>query len=49
MVTLVLTVVTLVLTEFNKLLTVVTLLLTVRTAPLLGILVKSEASPANLP
>ena len=44
-----LTVVTFVLTEFSKLLTVVTLLLTVKTAPLLGIAVNKEASPANLP
>ena len=46
---LVLTVVTFVLTEFNKLLMVITLLLTVKTAPLLGIEVNKEASPANLP
>ena len=46
---LVLTVVTLVLTAFSKLLTVVTLLLTVKTAPLLGMAVNNEASPANLP
>ena len=45
----VLTVVTFVLTELRRLLTVVTLLLTVNTAPVLGIAVKSEASPANLP
>ena len=47
--TLVLIVVAFVLTALRRLLTVVTLLLTVSTAPLLGILVKSEASPANLP
>ena len=46
---LVLTVVTFVLTALSKLLTVVTLLLTVSTAPVFGIAVKSEASPANLP
>ena len=47
--TFVLIVVAFVLTAFSKLLIVVTLLLTVSTAPLLGILVKSEASPTNLP
>ena len=45
----VLTVVTFVLTAFSKLLTVVTLLLTVKTAPVFGIEVSNEASPANLP
>ena len=45
----VLTVVIFVLTAFNKLLTVVTLLLTVKTAPLLGIAVRREASPTCLP
>ena len=45
---LVLIVVAFVLTELSKLLTVVTLLLTVRTAPVLGMLVRREASPANL-
>ena len=47
--TLVLIVVVFMLTELRRLLIVVTLLLTVSTAPLFGILVKSEASPANLP
>ena len=37
------------LTVVSELLTVVTLLLTVRTAPVLGIAVRSEASPINLP
>ena len=37
------------LTAVSELLTVVTLLLTVKTAPLLGIEVNKEASPANLP
>ena len=46
---LVLTVITLVLTELTRLLTVVKLLLTVKTAPLLGIEVNKEASPANCP
>ena len=45
----VLTFVTFVLTELRRLLTVVTLLLTASTAPLLGILVKREASPICLP
>ena len=46
---LVLTVVTFVLTAFSKLLTVILLLLTARTAPVLGIPVRPEASPTNLP
>ena len=37
------------LTAVSELLIVVTLLLTVKTAPLLGIEVNKEASPANLP
>ena len=49
MLRLVLTVVAFVLTELSKLLTVVTLLLTVRTAPVLGIFVRRDASPTNLP
>ena len=46
---LVLTVVIFALTAFSKLLMVVALLLTVKTAPLLGMAVNNEASPANLP
>ena len=45
----VLTVVTFVLTALTKLLTIVRLLLTIKTAPVLGIAVKREASPINLP
>ena len=37
------------LTAVSELLIVVTLLLTVKTAPLLGIEVNKDASPANLP
>ena len=37
------------LTAVSELLTVVTLLLTDKTAPLFGIEVNKEASPANLP
>ena len=37
------------LTAVSELLTVLRLLLTVKTAPVLGIAVKSDASPANLP
>ena len=42
-------VVTSVLTAFSKLLTVVTLLLIDKTAPVFGIEVNREASPANCP
>ena len=38
-----------VLTELTRLLTVVTLLLTAKTAPLFGIAVRREASPAKRP
>ena len=48
-VTLLLTVVRLLLTIVTLLLTVITLLLIVRTAPVLGIAVKREASPTCLP
>ena len=44
----VLIVVAFVLTELRRLLTVVRLLLTASTAPLFGIFVTNEASPANL-
>ena len=49
MLRLVLTFVTLVLTELRRLLTVVTLLLTLKTAPVFGIAVNKEASPAKRP
>ena len=41
-------VVTLVLTELRRLLIVITLLLTVKTAPVFGIAVNKDPSPANL-
>jgi hypothetical protein len=45
----VLTVVIFVLIALTRLLTVVRLLLIVKTAPVLGIAVRREASPMNLP